>query len=73
MFLKPESGAVRLVVTDGSTQTEEGDVTVSQHKPSSFCSANGLKPLDWLFWIKSEWTSLGWRQFSCLETFFFSL
>lgn len=38
MFLKPESGAVRLVVTDGSTQTEKGDVTVSQHKISRAAS-----------------------------------
>lgn len=25
---------------------------------------------DWLFWIKSEWISLGWRRFSCLATGF---
>lgn len=40
MFLQPESGTVRLVVTG------EGDVTVSQRLQLNSCAAKGLKP-DW--------------------------
>lgn len=40
------AATVGLVVPDGSTLTEQGDVTVSQHQPSSFCAAKGFKP-DW--------------------------
>lgn len=75
MFLQPQCGAVRLVVSDGSAQMVQGGPTVSQRQPSRFCAAKGVKNQTWIvqdwLWIKLELTSLGWRRFSCLATGFF--
>lgn len=46
MFLQPQRGAVRPVVSDGSAQMVQGGPTVSQRQRSRFCAAKGVKKPD---------------------------